>query len=615
TVLALARLAFAQELGAVRVTLAEGPVELYSEGLGEWVPVERNMPLTEGDSIWVGEDGRAEVHFAGGTWARLAGGTSLAIGEADGSRVLLSLEAGRLYVRDRGRLDEVVVETPSTRVVARGGAALALEVDGATTVSVLKAAARVEAGQRWRRLGAGESLTVHEDGFMEQAALDTEGAWLAWNLHRDDLIGSSSASARYLPEDLREYGHDLDDNGRWVYVRDYGYVWTPAVSLTIGWAPYREGRWLWIGGQYVWISYEPWGWVPYHYGRWLSLRGVGWCWVPPHRRAPLWRPALVAWVYTPSYAAWVPLGPRDAYDWPGGLSYLDVAISTSHLSLRLQNIRVAGSVTVVKKGAFLGGKLVHLKRAPNPFLRGGAFVGPPRWKAKATHRKDPRPRAIAKRDMYRKKGEGRTMRSHPPGQGRARVDRPVRPAPRMEKEHRRNVEMPAHPLREVKKGSRRVTKRPSRVFRHPEKERAVVQKRSSRTVQKREKERRRHENKLTRVIPREERRPEAKRPSRSRPNVEKKRPVRRPKAERPRVVERRPEAKRPSRSRPNVEKKRPVRRPGVERPRAVERRPKQESGGGKGRDARRVEASKSRKDKEAPLRGRGGLVRARGRVR
>ena len=49
---------------------------------------------------------------------------------------------------------------------------------------------------------------------------------------------------------------------------DYGPVWTPTVDA--GWAPYRDGRWVWEPyWGWTWVSYEPWGWAPYHYGRWF----------------------------------------------------------------------------------------------------------------------------------------------------------------------------------------------------------------------------------------------------------------------------------------------------------------------------------------------------------
>ena len=78
---------------------------------------------------------------------------------------------------------------------------------------------------------------------------------------------------------------------------DYGQVWTP--YATAGWAPYRDGRWVWEPFYgWTWVSYEPWGWAPYHYGRWFFY-GSSWCWWPGPLSVypayyPVWAPAYVS---------------------------------------------------------------------------------------------------------------------------------------------------------------------------------------------------------------------------------------------------------------------------------------------------------------------------------
>jgi hypothetical protein len=114
---------------------------------------------------------------------------------------------------------------------------------------------------------------------------------------------------------------DLDSHGRWWNEPGYGYVWSPSY-ISIGWAPYSYGRWVWISPWgFTWIDYSPWGYAPFHYGRWAYLH-QRWCWVPPgHHHRPVFAPALVGWtgmpgVRDPRHAGsvgWYPLGPRDVY--------------------------------------------------------------------------------------------------------------------------------------------------------------------------------------------------------------------------------------------------------------------------------------------------------------
>jgi len=87
--------------------------------------------------------------------------------------------------------------------------------------------------------------------------------WERWNKGRNDRIyASGGKSSRYLPAELRPYSYDFDNSGRWVQVPQYGYVWTPTVVIGASWSPYRHGRWIWRGGDYIWVGYEPWGWAP-----------------------------------------------------------------------------------------------------------------------------------------------------------------------------------------------------------------------------------------------------------------------------------------------------------------------------------------------------------------
>ena len=48
---------------------------------------------------------------------------------------------------------------------------------------------------------------------------------------------------RYVPDDMIGYA-DLDDYGRWSNDPQYGALWYPRVAA--GWAPYRDGRWIWV---------------------------------------------------------------------------------------------------------------------------------------------------------------------------------------------------------------------------------------------------------------------------------------------------------------------------------------------------------------------------------
>ena len=138
---------------------------------------------------------------------------------------------------------------------------------------------------------------------------------------------------------------------------DYGYVWTPTVVVGARWSPFRDGRWIWMGGDYVWVAYEPWGWAPYHYGRWSFIINIGWFWVPPIAREVYWSPGYVGWVRTADYVAWVPLAPGEIYYGRGyygqhSVNITNVNINQVSITNVYKNVYVNNGVTVVNRNTF-----------------------------------------------------------------------------------------------------------------------------------------------------------------------------------------------------------------------------------------------------------------------
>jgi len=224
-------------------------------------------------------------------------------------------------------------------------------------------------------------LTVDEGTpfFMD---LEYPSDWERWNMDQDQAMLEDGENEEYLPPELSVYGRDLRENGRWVSTREYGYVWTPTLHVSVDWAPYRHGRWVWIGNDYVWIGSEPWGWAPYHYGRWSHIPSHGWCWVPPRRNEVYWGPGYVSWIQTTNDVAWVPLAPEEMYYGHGNYgpfstNIVDINIYTVIPGRKYRNSRVRDAVTVVRRDAFLSGKYREGRRHDNPFMQEKIHFGRP----------------------------------------------------------------------------------------------------------------------------------------------------------------------------------------------------------------------------------------------
>lgn len=389
----LPALSYPATLGYLRISLIEGDVQVNTEDTGDWVPASINMPLKDGDRIWVPEGGRAELQLRDGTALRLDERSGLDILTLEQDSYQFYLPEGRVYANFRGLRGNVLqIDTPMSSVRAYDRAIFRIDImdDRHTDLSVYQGSIHAESRDGRIRVDQDMTLTLREGFPAEFGPMDPPDEWERWNRNRNRIYADRGAPSRYLPEELYAYSSDFEDNGKWVYVREYGQVWTPTVVVSTGWAPYRMGRWVWIRGDYVWISYEPWGWVPYHYGRWAFVASFGWCWVPPARGAVYWGPGFVGWVRTPTHVSWVPLAPREIYYGYG--FYGPHSVNITHINIATinvervvyRNVRVQNAVTIVHHDTFVHGRHVEVKVRENPFLKEKIHVGRPNIKPEKT---------------------------------------------------------------------------------------------------------------------------------------------------------------------------------------------------------------------------------------
>jgi hypothetical protein len=101
---------------------------------------------------------------------------------------------------------------------------------------------------------------------VEHAAPDDFVRWC----RSHDYDEKRLASPRHVSPAMTGY-EELDEYGEWAAAPTYGEIWFPR-SVPVGWAPYREGRWVWVEPWgWNWVDDEPWGFAPCHYGRWARV--------------------------------------------------------------------------------------------------------------------------------------------------------------------------------------------------------------------------------------------------------------------------------------------------------------------------------------------------------
>jgi hypothetical protein len=354
-------------MSPARIVLVDGDVMFRTPDDNEWLPVVMNTPLDEGDALWVSAGSKAEIQIADGSIIRVDGDSQLDLIAIEENFTHLHLASGRLYLRTALKTanNSLQIDADDTTVLPDARTRLRIDMlaNRQEDVSIFKGSAYVEGNGNRTRVRAGEHIAL-EEGHSELLPLNQPDSWEKWNSERDRSQSRTTAEAN-LPDELQTFSAELQSHGVWLQAPEYGLVWRPTVILSDDWAPYRSGRWIWKGDEYVWISSENWGWAPYHFGRWAVVSGFGWCWVPPARGDIYWGPGYVGWYRTDSHVGWTPLAPGEPFY--GRRNY-------GRHSDNIASGTVNTAPVIYKNRAAHGGFSLVLK---NDFLRGRAHFQQP----------------------------------------------------------------------------------------------------------------------------------------------------------------------------------------------------------------------------------------------
>ncbi len=309
-----------------RLADTQGSVSWFDHEQGQWAEAERNRPLTSGDRLSTGPQGRAELRI-GSTVLRLGSGTEFEVLRLDDERLSFQLHSGSLGLRVRSRevAGQIDIVTAEARLAPlRSGHYRIDRIDDTTQAGSWRGELRVDDADGFT-IGSGQRSELWREG----ASRELRQAWNSlpednfaqWAL-REDRRDERSASSRYVSPEMTG-AEELERSGRWDRHPDYGAIWYP-FEVRTGWAPYRYGRWAWVQPWgWTWVDEAPWGFAPFHYGRWLYWAGH-WGWVPGvYVSQPVFAPALVAWVggahgglsvsIGGPTVGWLPLAPREVF--------------------------------------------------------------------------------------------------------------------------------------------------------------------------------------------------------------------------------------------------------------------------------------------------------------
>src|SRR4030043_42342 len=156
----------ASDLGGMRFSFIRGDVQVRTEDMDDWVPASVNMPLREGDRIWVPEEGTAEIQTKDGSYLRLADRSALEILTLDSNSYQTYLTEGRLYANFGGSRDSLLqidTSTSSVRAYERSKFKVDVLERGPVNISVLQGEVTVENREGRIGVASGEMLSLGEE--------------------------------------------------------------------------------------------------------------------------------------------------------------------------------------------------------------------------------------------------------------------------------------------------------------------------------------------------------------------------------------------------------------------------------------------------------------------
>jgi len=293
------------------VRALDGSATLIQQG-GERIELDVNEPVLVGDRIFVSGSSRLEVALADRNIVRLGDRADLGFralaesADATDAGTVLDVRRGTIQLvvpADRLGLEmpSILLPNATVQIRAAGSYLIVVDDDARAEVVVREGRADVLTADDGAEVRAGESLFVEgtRSASLQFAAAPGLDRLEQWG---QGLEGYAlGQSAEYVDNDLDYAAASLDSHGTWVSI-GATWAWRPYVS--VGWAPYRYGRWRYTPSGLFWVSSEPWGWAPYHYGYWDYDPGWGWVWFPGRRFSI----AHVYWYWGSGYAGWIPSG-------------------------------------------------------------------------------------------------------------------------------------------------------------------------------------------------------------------------------------------------------------------------------------------------------------------
>jgi len=350
--------ASATNIRMVRLSLAQGDVQIDRNAGEGWEQAIVNMPVIGGAKIYAAEQSKAELEFEDGSSVRLAGPAQITIiqlsSNAKSAPVnVIQVNSGEVYVNARlkDHADFRISDADGSSFAITQPSRLRFTVDQQTaSLAVMSGEAVGQTGETKVLAGKTYNYVLGQPGSAASMAMVPPEPEDAWNQQRDHYNDQYAATGGQFSgsDDPNAYGNaDLGSNGNYSEVPGYGVMWQPN-DVGSDWNPYDNGAWSYYPDWgWTFVSGYDWGWAPFYYGDWCYVGGRGWWWRPgPWRghgpgHGHGWHPQ-------PLYSGH-PGGKWNAPHPPSGTGHTTVAVAGSHL--RVGPIAATHATSTVGAGA------------------------------------------------------------------------------------------------------------------------------------------------------------------------------------------------------------------------------------------------------------------------
>jgi hypothetical protein len=271
----------------VRLSMAQGHVQLTQGGQAVTDQALLNTPLFEGAQISTADDAQAELQFEDGSVVRVPPASSITLTVLKQDETEVTLNSGIGYFELQGANDNFKVRFDGSVATASGSTVMRIKLDEPPgSIAVFSGNAHLESNGAQADVAGGQSATLGTSSSGEFSVADNiePDSWDAWNSDRGQAqkaYGNPAPPDNELPNQNDPAWSDLNANGAWYNVPDQGYVWSPYEASNPDWDPYGMGNWMYTPGPgYVWVSGYSWGYMPYQCGNWNWYNTFGWGWAP-----------------------------------------------------------------------------------------------------------------------------------------------------------------------------------------------------------------------------------------------------------------------------------------------------------------------------------------------